>query len=90
MVVSRNNIILSGYFKNFCIVFSVPEYAREDGFGSREIEATNNSLRMKFSARPLSWLALDADFDLSPRIFISLPVINGKSPAYVRFYIRAL
>ncbi len=65
---AEEKFFLSGYFKNFSIIFSFPASESVYGLSSPTIGATNNRLRMKFSAKPLSWLALDAAYDLSPRI----------------------
>jgi hypothetical protein len=65
---SEEEFFLSGYFKNFSIVFLFPEHESVYGISSPAIGASNNRLRMKFSMKPLSWLAFDAAYDLSPRI----------------------
>jgi hypothetical protein len=65
---SEEKFFLSGYFKNFSIVFLFPEHESVYGLSSPAIGATNNRLRMKFAMKPLSWLAFDAAYDLSPRI----------------------
>jgi hypothetical protein len=65
---SEEKFLLSGYFKNFSIVFSFPEHESLYGISSPAIGATNNKLRIKFSMNPSGWLALDAAYDISPRI----------------------
>lgn len=62
-----------GYYKVFCIGIKVPEYQGQEQeqnnpLTNAPIGIANNRLRLKFFAKPTSWLSLDAEYDLSPRI----------------------
>jgi hypothetical protein len=57
---------ISGYVKNFSMIFDEPE-SMEEGNGS-PIGAVNTRLRLKLSVQPDSPLSFQAAYDISPRI----------------------
>ncbi|HLP62222.1 MAG TPA: hypothetical protein VK186_25500, partial [Candidatus Deferrimicrobium sp.] len=60
---------LNGYYKFFFIGLKEPTYKGQDNQSANvPMGAANNRLRLKLSAKPLTWLALDAAYDFSPRI----------------------
>jgi hypothetical protein len=60
---------VNGYYKVFFIGIKEPAYQSKDKeWANVPIGAANNRLRLKLSAKPLSWFSLDAAYDFSPRI----------------------
>jgi len=60
-----------GYYKVFFVGLKEPGYkgqGQDNETTRAPIGAANNRLRLKLSAKPLSWLSLDAAYDFSPRI----------------------
>jgi hypothetical protein len=58
-----------GYYKTFFVGLKEPGYKGQDKeTDNAPMGAASNRLRLKLSAKPLSWLSLDAAYDFSPRI----------------------
>jgi hypothetical protein len=68
-IAAAENISVSGYYKLFFTGFKMPVYrAGDQQVKEPPIGAVNNRLRLKISANPVSWMSLDAAYDISPRI----------------------
>ena len=84
---ASDSVSISGYVKNFSMVFDEPE-AMEDGKGS-PIGAVNTRLRLKLSVKPDSLLAFHMAYDISPRIqdpslFQASPYVFALDPSSYR------
>ncbi|MGA1867930.1 MAG: hypothetical protein ACMUJM_05210 [bacterium] len=65
-VFAADNISISGYIKNFSMIFDHPD-AFEENNGSR-IGSSNNRLRLKLFTKTSDCMAFHLAYDLSPRI----------------------
>lgn len=83
---SQNLFSIDGYYKNFFVVYDLPEYKKPTRLGDRgTIGAVNNKLRLNLFYNPEDWLSFVVNYNISPLIqdqtlFTSQPVTVGIDP----------
>jgi len=66
---AAENLKLSGYFKNFSIMFSLPPADSQGNAAQQPLLGISNSrLRLNLVYSPKEWISFQAAYDLSPRI----------------------
>lgn len=89
--VSQNDISIDGYYKNFSVVYDLPDYMKYFGFSEQDIiGAVSNKLRLNLFYNPKNCLSFVLNYNISslvqdPALFKSQPLNVGINPYSYRF-----
>lgn len=90
-VVGQNHLSIDGYYKNFFVVYDLPNYMEYFSFPDQDIiGAVSNKLRLNLFYNPKDWLSFVLNYNVSPTIqdptlFKSQPLTVGINPYGYRF-----